>query len=397
MPVQLHLVFGADDYLVEQKARAIVDARVPRDQRALGLEAIDGRVDRKDDAVAALRQTIESVQTLGFFGAAKLVWLRNATFLKPDAKAGGGGSGEEASDEPESDRRGDPLKDRLAELTALIKAGLPEGITLLISAPAVLRTTSFFKACQSAGEVSEFTLGEKNWEIEKLAAERLDGFLDAAGLRMSRDVRACFLTRAGIHSRLMVAELEKLSIYLGSGRDVVTEQDVDAIVSLGRDAEVWSLTDAIGERDLVKLARALRQLQAQEESPIRLFSMVESRIREWMVCRYAIEQRWLEFVETGGRESVRWSARMPPEADALLSALSRDPRRTPSFILYKQAIQANRYTLHELRRGRHALIQLRERLVTAPSRLHDALMEAALFRFVSPSPAARSRAAASAR
>lgn len=397
MSVQLHLIFGADDYLVEQKARAIVDARVPPDQRALGLEVVDGRVDKKDDAVAALRQTIEAVQTLGFFGASKLVWLRNASFLKPDPKAGEGGSGEESSDEPDADRGGDPLKERLAELTGLIKAGLPEGLTLLISAPAVLRTTSFFKACQSAGEVSEFALGEKNWDIEKLAAERLDGFLDAVGLRMAPDVRACFLTRAGIHSRLMVAELEKLSIYLGAGRDVVTEQDVDAIVSLGRDAEAWSLTDAIGERDPVKLARALRQLQSQEENPIRLFSMIESRLREWMVFRYAIDQRWLEIADSGGRGSARWSVRMPPEADVLLSALSRDPRRISPYPLFKQAVHATRYTMQELRRGRHALIQLREKLVSSPSRLHDALMEATLFRIVSPSSAARSHTATPAR
>jgi len=161
------------------------------------LEAIDGRVDKKDDAVAAIRQTIEAIQTLGFFGATKLVWLRNASFLKPSAQTGDGDAGDDALDETDAGRGGDGLKDRLAELTALIKAGLPKGHILLITAPSVFRGSAFFKACQSTGEVIDFPLGEKSWEIEKLAAKRLAGLLESRGLRMSEAVSERFLKRTG--------------------------------------------------------------------------------------------------------------------------------------------------------------------------------------------------------
>ena len=88
MPANLHLVCGADDFLVEQKARAIVDAGVPVAERALGLEVLDGRVDSADAAVEVLRKCIEAVLTIGFFGGAKLVWLKNATFLNPQVRPG---------------------------------------------------------------------------------------------------------------------------------------------------------------------------------------------------------------------------------------------------------------------------------------------------------------------
>ena len=48
------------------------------------------------------------------------------------------------------------------------------------------------------------------------------------------------------------------------------------------------------DRDAVKLMQALRQLQAQDENAIGLVTMTESRIRELIVLRYSIDQRWLE-------------------------------------------------------------------------------------------------------
>jgi len=118
----------------------------------------------------------------------------------------------------------------------------------------------------------------------------------------------------------MASELEKLSIYLGRGGVEVSERDVDAIVSVGREAEAWDLTDAIGERDPVKLARALRQLQSQEESAIRLVAMVESRVRDLMVMRTALDRNWIRARDLYAVEKI-----LPPEADAMLGGLTKDP------------------------------------------------------------------------
>ncbi len=376
MSASFHLVCGSDDFLVEQKARAIVDAGVPVADRALGLEVLDGRVDTVDAARTVIGQCLEAVLTAGFFGGTKLVWLKNATFLNPQVRPGDSES----------------VKERLAELTARIKAGLPEGQRLLISAVSIARNTSFFKACQAAGEVSDFGSGEKAWEQERLTRERLSGLLRTYGLQMTDEVRERFLQRAGTSTRFLVNELEKLRLYLGTKTDSVSAVDVDAIVSIGREAMAWDLTDALGDRDAVALVQALRRLQAQEESAIGLVTMAETRIRDLIVLRYAIDQRWLQAKEGEHGAYCKWSENLPAEADQLLASLPRDPRKTAAFIQRRAAVQATRYTLNELRRARHVLLELREKLVSS-SAPPEILIETALLRLVAP----RSGAAVAAR
>ena len=371
MSASLHLVCGADDFLVEQKARAIVDAGVPMAERALGLEVLDGRVEKAEEATAAVRKCIEAVLTVGFFGGSKLVWLKNATFLNPQVRPGDS----------------DSVKERVAELTAHIKAGLPEGHRLLVTAVAIARNTAFFKACQAAGEVSDFGSGEKAWEQDRLLRGRLEGMLRTFGLEMTEEVRERFLQRAGTSTRLLTNELEKLRVYLGGGTDQVAPEDVDTVVSIGREAMAWDLTDAVGDRDAVKLMQALRRLQAQDENAIGLIAMAETRIRELIVLRYAIDQRWLQARETEHGPYCKWKEDLPAEAERLLGSLTRDPRNTAAFIQRKAAVQATRYTLQELRRARHVLIELRERLVTS-SAPPEILVETALLRLIGRPPAA---------
>lgn len=365
MPVNFHLVCGSDDYFVERKARQIVDAAVPVAERALGLEVLDGRVDTKDAAVAIVRQCLEAAQTGGFFGGGKLVWLRNATFLNPQVRPGDS----------------EDVKARVAELTAFLKGGLPPGQRLLITAVSIVRNSAFFKACQAAGEVSDLGSGDKPWEQEKLARERLDELLEEIGIEMPDEVRVRFLQRVGTSTRLLANELDKLKTYLGKAAGAVSAEDVDAVVSVGREAMAWDLTDALGERDAAKLMAALRRLGAQDESAIGLVTMAERRIRDLLALRQAIDQRWLQVQESPRGVFCQWSTPLPDEADRLLAALPRDPRAAAPFVLRKTAAQARRYTLTELRRARHLLIELRESQVSS-SAPPEILLETALLRIV---------------
>ena len=338
---------------------------MPVAERALGLEVLDGRVDTKDAAVVVVRQCLEAAQTGGFFGGDKLVWLRNATFLNPQVRPGDS----------------EDVKARVAELTAFLKGGLPPGQRLLITAVSIVRNSAFFKACQAAGEVSDLGSGDKPWEQEKLARERLDELLEEIGIEMPDEVRVRFLQRVGTSTRLLANELDKLKTYLGKAAGAVSAEDVDAVVSVGREAMAWDLTDALGERDAAKLMAALRRLGAQDESAIGLVTMAERRIRDLLALRQAIDQRWLQVQESPRGVFCQWSAPLPDEVDRLLAALPRDPRAAAPFVLRKTAAQARRYTLTELRRARHLLIELRESLVSS-SAPPEILLETALLRIV---------------
>jgi DNA polymerase-3 subunit delta len=374
----LYLIYGSDDYLIEQKAREIVVAHVPPAARELGLEIIDGRAGTQDEARGAIARALEAVRTDGFFGGGKLVWLKDAAFLNPLVAPGDAES----------------VKARLAELTACVKAGLPSGQRLLITATTIARNTSFFKACQAAGEVFEFGGNEKPWELEKLARARLDGLLERRGLRMSAAVRERFLARTGPATRLIVQELEKLALYLGNTPAEVSDADVDAVVAVSREAEAWDLTDALGRRDAAGVVRALLRLQSQNEEPIKLAAMIETRLRDLLVLRQALDEGWLTVRMGGYNPTCVWSEPLPPTADALLRALPKDPRSAAPFIQGKNAVQAAAYTLAELRRARHLINAMRERLVSSATP-PDLLLEMTLLKIVGGRKAApRPQAAA---
>ena len=73
---------GNDEYLVGLNARKMVDKFCPAAEQSLSLEIIDGSASKIDDATFAIDSCIAAFRTVGLFGGKKVVWLRDASFLK---------------------------------------------------------------------------------------------------------------------------------------------------------------------------------------------------------------------------------------------------------------------------------------------------------------------------
>ena len=359
MPANATLIFGEDEFMVSQKAKQLVDELVPEAERTLGLETIDGRVDTVDEAVAALRQTLEAIQTVGFFGGGKLVWLKDASCLA-------GRTGQSAS-----------VKDLLDALLDLVKRGLPEGQKFLVSAPKVNKTTRLYKTFAAQGEALEFAVSTKSWEAERDAATHLRQLLPKYALQMDPGMQDAFLAKVGTDTRAIVNELEKLQLYkAGDPATAVNASDIELIVCQTKGSEAWDLQDALGDRDLGRAVKTLRRLLYQKESPVRLVSSLVGRVNELLIYREAIDRGWLH-VSGGGRYlKLNWDA--SAEVESLCTALDRDPRKTNPYRAGRLVAQAKRFTLRELRLARHVLMQTHEGLIStslpAATQLELALM-----------------------
>src|SRR5881392_948626 len=77
----IHAVIGSDEAEVKRVAAELAQKLAPKEAGDFGLEVIDGAADNAEQAAARIRSAIEALQTLPFFGGAKLVWLKNANFL----------------------------------------------------------------------------------------------------------------------------------------------------------------------------------------------------------------------------------------------------------------------------------------------------------------------------
>ncbi len=337
-----HLIHGTDEFQVAAEARRLVDQLCPPAEQAFGLESLDGSVETMDAVAMVLARALEALQTVGFFGSGKVIWLRDAFFLG-DLKL----------------MANKEVKARLTELTEELARGLLEGQRLVISAGPVDRRTAFFKSCQELATVREFSLPEKPREADQAAQEFCAERLEAEGLRARGDALAAFLNRSGGDRRLIVSEIEKLALYLGERREFTTD-DVRAIISPARELPVWDLLDEFGGRKLGAALGTLRQLLFQKEAPIGMIIMLEGRIRDLLIFKDCLQRRWLSV----SRGYANWAA--SAEADAALMALGTDPRKKHPFVAGKLAEQAAQFSMAELRMCHRQLLDAHELMVSSP-------------------------------
>src|SRR3954447_814220 len=80
------LIFGEDEFAVKQRGRQLYQ-QWTEELGGMDHEIIDGSVTNSNEALKALTKLREALQTLPFFGSAKVVWLKNCNFLGDERAA----------------------------------------------------------------------------------------------------------------------------------------------------------------------------------------------------------------------------------------------------------------------------------------------------------------------
>ncbi len=348
----LHLFVGADEYLKSEGAKRVIDALVPPADRDFGLEIVDGACDRADEALEAIGRTEEAARTPSFLGGNKVVWRREANFL-PGAK----GRAAEAQAVREA---------AAAFVERLAASPLPEGHHLIVTAAVCPKNTKLHKLAEKTGEVRECGAPLRPWEVEKAAQERLAEALPAAGLRMAPPVRAAFAKRVGADTRTLVSELRKLRDYIGKAGAEVTLRDVEAVTSVSVGTEPFALSEALLARSPGAVARAVALLRTDKNAAFAAAAVMLNTLNDLCAIRDALDRGWLA--------GNRWEI----PADRLPARLAR----LSGWALGKQAEAAKRYSLNELRAGRHHVVEMRFKLVDATAQDPWAIIEPAALRVV---------------
>jgi len=313
----------------------------------LRLAVIDGAAETADAACQAVSRCLEALLTVGFLGGTKAVWFRDVSFLA-DTVVG----------------RSETVKAAVERLAALVENGLPPGTILVVSSPKADKRFVFYKVCKAKGQIHEFALAEKPWQVENQTRERVLELLGEAGLGMEEDALDAFLARVGTDGRQIASELEKLAVFSGPGKPI-TVRDVIEVTSSSKSALAWDLADAFGNKKLGSALEVVRRLMFQRESPIGLVILLHSRIRELMLYREALDRGWLR-ERNGYRGSTFEWADLPPEAEAKFAGeLSKDPRSTHPFRVGLLAGQAKLFSPRELRMCQKAVVDAHRKLVSS--------------------------------
>lgn len=366
----LYLLLGDDEFRVAQAARELVDRLVPEADRSFGLETFDGAVETDDAVVAVLRQTAEAVQTASFLGGAKTVWLRDIAFLAPRRRTG-----------EESDAKA--FKAAQDQFRQVLAGGIPKGHRLVLSGSRIARNNGVaLEAAKLAkagrAELQEFSMPTGRRASGEVAA-RLAEESAKAGRPLPPGLADALVARVGADARALNMELEKLWLYAGDRTPTI--EDVAAVVTPSRDAEIWDLQDAFAERDLPRTLSILRRLADSGVSPIAMVIQLVGRVNDLLVLRDALDRG-----QATVRAGFQWAPDLPAATRDAVEDLGRrwDPAQKHAFVLNKTLAQCRRFRRLELRRARHLLIGAHERMVSiaVPPGL---LLELAVIDALSPS------------
>jgi DNA polymerase III subunit delta len=164
-------------------------------------------------------------------------------------------------------------RDRQHEAVAAALADLPPDLTLVLiardKAPAKL-----LKAVKAAdGEVHEFAAPKPRELPRMLVAEA-----QQLGYRLEPAAAKMLVDRMGANPVRLRHELERLALWAGEGGEV-SAADLAAMVTDTSEAAVWSLSDALLERDAAAALRIGERLIAQGENVTGLIYGLASRLR----------------------------------------------------------------------------------------------------------------------
>jgi len=268
-------ILGSDEGMVREEALKRFRALASDGGGEFSNEVIDGVADNSEGAFQICVNVVQGLQTLPFFGGEKVVWLKGATFL-----------GDDVTGRSERTLSGvQALQDELAR-------GVPEGVSFLLSAPAIDKRRSFFKTLEKIGEVGTFDKpdpGRDGWQeaVSRSVMKRAK----TLGLGFDPDALELFVLLAGDGSAQVAAEIEKLDLFLGPERRVVTLEDVRVLVPLSRAGVVFEIGRALQNGNGARAIELIdRQLERGESAIGLMRASIIPTLRNLFTAKVVLEQ-----------------------------------------------------------------------------------------------------------
>lgn len=270
-----HVIVGSDDGMVREEALALYNQLTGGNDDGFTHETIDGNADNSEGAYEICASTSQSLMTMPMFGGDKVVWLRNVNFLGDDVTG-----------------RSQRTEAGVELLRGILEKGLPDGIQFLLSADKIDKRKSFWKFLEKNAAVQSFEkidISQDGWEAE--VAHLVETRSKELGLQFEPDALELFVMLAGEQTKQIANELEKLDLYLGTERRVITEDDVRKLVPLSRAAVVFETGKAIQTGNVVRAIQLIdEQLEAEESAIGIMRASIINVVRNLFMAKLILEK-----------------------------------------------------------------------------------------------------------
>jgi DNA polymerase-3 subunit delta len=252
----LTVLTGDDHYHLDRAQAAILDQLVPDPADAFGLSVVG-------DEPITTQAIVGAARSAGMFAARRVVLLKDVASLE-----------------------GDP------EPLAAYAKKPPADSYLVVRAPKLDRKRKLHKALAEAGACLTFRLPASEREVVELVSEA-SGLARTRGLALEGDAAALLVDVCGHDLNRIASEIEKISIWQGTGEGGRVPVDAALIRDLVAGSTMltgWELADALTRRDRPAALAAARRLLDAGDEPIKIVGGLASRARSLLRAKAMTER-----------------------------------------------------------------------------------------------------------
>jgi len=260
-------VCGPDDFLVGRMGTqrfAALAAEVPDE---FSREVLSGFAANVGEVETAVNRFRESVQTVSMFGGRRIVWLKDVNFLA-DTVTG----------------RAESTLKLVADLQEILESINPAETAVLVTASPIDRRRAFPKWCEKN---SDFTLvgGDEDGALESVVLAEAKSL----GVAFAPDAVRLLLAKVGANTRLLVAEVHKLSNTVSEG-ERIEESHVAELTPNVAEGDFFEAAEAFFSGDLRWTLSALeRQFFAEPNATRPILAALQNRNRILLQIRALVD------------------------------------------------------------------------------------------------------------
>ncbi len=238
-----------------------------------------------DLAEVPVRDALDDAASFGLFAGRRLLWLRNAEALLgrrkavPAASSGDDDGDGEGAAAPQTASRHSPQA-----IAAYFSRPQPASVVVFEATALDLADREDLRKCERLEKLLPVTSVRLERPSTAQAARYLIDEARPSGFLLEEDAarelaEACAGDLARAHM-----ELGKLMLY-AAGRGRITSAEVEALVPAESTFVLWEISDAIGDRDVTRALRLVREMLRQDTPPLLLASLIAGQVRKLLKCK----------------------------------------------------------------------------------------------------------------
>ncbi|MGV8058318.1 MAG: DNA polymerase III subunit delta [Smithellaceae bacterium] len=168
--------------------------------------------------------------------------------------------------------------DKIERLEKIFQNGLPSGNCLIFTAETVDKRRKIYKIVARQGIVLNFSTAKGEVAQKEVFQKEIQKLLDRYKKKLSPAAWVSLGKKTGFELRSSIMEMEKLIFFVGS-RPVIEERDIAEIVGKTKEDSIFDLTAALSEKNQLAALHALKALLDQGLHHLMILTMIVREIR----------------------------------------------------------------------------------------------------------------------